>query len=70
MPIKTKRRSLPRISIDVKALETALFSLGKKEPQPSVFIQADEGSTTGKLVTIMDMASKMGLNKISIETKR
>jgi len=52
------------------ALEAFLAPLGKKEPQPSVLIQADEGSTTGKLVTVMDLASKAGLKKISIETKK
>ena len=53
-----------------EGLETSLAPLGKKEPQPTVLIQADEGSTTGNLVTVMDLASKAGLKKISIETKK
>ncbi|MBI2337341.1 MAG: biopolymer transporter ExbD [Deltaproteobacteria bacterium] len=56
--------------VDMSGLEAALAPLGKKQIQPAVFIQADEGSTTGKLVTIMDLVSKAGLNKISIETKK
>lgn len=56
--------------MDPVSLESALAPFGKKEPQPSVFIQADEGSTTGKLVLVMDLASKAGLKKISIETKK
>lgn len=55
---------------DPAVLESSLTPLGKKEPQPAVFIEADEGSTTGKLVTVMDLASKAGLKKISIETKK
>ena len=55
---------------DPSALEASLIPFGKKEPQPAVFIQADEGSTTGQLVTVMDIASKTGLKKISIETKK
>jgi biopolymer transport protein ExbD len=55
---------------DPVSLENALVPFGKKEPQPSVFIEADEGSTTGKLVLVMDLASKAGLKKISIETKK
>ena len=53
-----------------EGLEASLAPLGKKEPQPTVLIQADEGSTTGNLVTVMDLASKAGLKKISIETKK
>lgn len=52
------------------ALEKELAPLGQKEPQPAVYIQADEGSTTGILVKAMDLASKAGLHKISIETKK
>lgn len=52
------------------ALESSLMPLGKKAPQPAVLIQADEGSSTGKLVTVMDLASRAGLKKISIETKK
>lgn len=55
---------------DPVSLEAALSPLGKRETQPSVLIQADEGSTTGLLVNVMDIASRVGLKKISIETKR
>ncbi|MDL1872135.1 biopolymer transporter ExbD [Deltaproteobacteria bacterium PRO3] len=56
--------------VDARALEAALDPLGKKIPPPAVFIQADEGATTGKLVTVMDVASKAGLSQISIQTKK
>jgi biopolymer transport protein ExbD len=55
---------------DPAGLESSLKPLGRKEPQPSVLIQADEASATGTLVTAMDLASKAGLKKISIETKK
>ena|SRR3989338_8006893 len=55
---------------DPVSLEAALSPLGKRATQPAVLIQADEGSTTGLLVNVMDIASKVGLKKISIETKR
>lgn len=56
--------------VDAAALGTSLKPLGRKEPQPAVLVQADEGSTTGRLVTVMDLASKAGLKKISIETRK
>jgi biopolymer transport protein ExbD len=55
---------------DPARLEVSLKPLGQKEPQPAVLIQADEASATGMLVTAMDLASKAGLKKISIETKK
>ncbi len=55
---------------DPLSLESLLSPIGRKEPQPNVLIQADEGSTTGLLVNAMDLASKAGLKKISIETKK
>jgi biopolymer transport protein ExbD len=70
MVTKDEQILLEGKSMDPASLEAALNPLGKKEPQPSVLIQADEGSTTGKLVTVMDLASKAGLKKISIETKK
>ncbi len=53
-----------------KSLSGLLSPLGQKDPQPTVFIQADEGSTTGSLVHVMDLASKAGLKKISLETRK
>ena len=55
---------------DPAVLEGLLGPLGKKEPQPAVLVEADEGSTTGHLVKVMDLASKAGLKKISIETRK
>ena len=51
-------------------LETLLAVVAKQQDPPAVFIQADEASATGDLVKVMDLASKAGLKKISIETKK
>lgn len=51
-------------------LETSLAVVAKQKEPPAVFIQADQGSSTGDLVKVMDLASKAGLKKISIETKK
>ncbi|MBU4484154.1 biopolymer transporter ExbD [bacterium] len=41
-----------------------------EEDQPVVVIQSDDKAYTGRLVGVMDMASKVGLRRISIETKK
>lgn len=51
-------------------LETTFALAAKQTEQPAVYIQADEASSTGSLVKVMDLASKAGLKKISIETKK
>ncbi|MBI2083860.1 MAG: biopolymer transporter ExbD [Deltaproteobacteria bacterium] len=54
----------------VETLKEQLQPFAKKEDQPRVILQADEGSTTGGLVRLMDIASQVGLKKISIETRK
>lgn len=56
--------------IILDSLREQLQAYAKKEEQPRVILQADEGSTTGGLVRLMDIASQVGLKKISIETKK
>ena len=55
-----------------EALAAAFAELkkAKTETPPQVVIQADKASQTGLLVHVMDLASKEGLNRISIEAVR
>lgn len=57
-------------SMSPERFEASLKSIGQEDPQPLVLIQADQKSTTGQLVNVMDVVSKSGLKKISIETKK
>lgn len=67
---RDERVFLNNSPIAVDQLKEKLAPLAKKEEQPRVILQADEGSTTGKLVTVMDLASQAGLKRISIETRK
>lgn len=51
-------------------LKEKLVRFAHQTEPPSILLQADEGSTTGKLVQVMDIASQVGLKKISIETRK
>lgn len=66
---RDERIFLNNSPVAVDQLKEKLAPLAKKGEQPRVILQADEGSTTGKLVTVMDLASQAGLKKISIETR-
>jgi biopolymer transport protein ExbD len=55
--------------ITLDKLKFEVINLAKQKNQPVVIIQADEGSSTGKLVSVMDVVSQTGLSKISIQTK-
>ncbi|MBI1908719.1 MAG: biopolymer transporter ExbD [Deltaproteobacteria bacterium] len=56
--------------VSFEGLQASLAEAGKRKKQPFVLIQADEKTSTGQLVKLMDTASKSGLAKISIETKK
>ena len=56
--------------VTLEALKEKLTPLARREIPPKVMLQADEGSRTGKLVELMDLASPAGLKKISIETRK
>jgi biopolymer transport protein ExbD len=55
--------------VTMPELEAKLKEAAAQKQQPFILIQADAGTTTGRLVSLMDSASKAGLSKISIETK-
>ena len=57
-------------SLSMERLKEKLAPLAKQEEPPRVILQADEGSTTGTLVRVMDSTSQAGLKKISIETRK
>lgn len=56
--------------LTVEKIKEALAPLAKQTDPPRIVLQADAGSTTGKLVQVMDLAQQAGLKKISIETKK
>ena len=56
--------------ISMDKLKFEMKALAKQKPQPVVIIQADEKSSTGGLVAVMDIVSQAGLSKISIQTEK
>jgi len=56
--------------VPIETLKERLGALARREETPRVILQADEGSKTGQLVRVMDLASQAGLKKISIETRK
>lgn len=50
-------------------VESALVSLHKRNPQASVYIRADSSVPYGDVVKLMDMAKKIGLDKVGIITE-
>lgn len=56
--------------VSPESLKGQLASLAKKAVPPRVMIQADEGSTTGQLVRVMDLVSEVGLKRVSLETRK
>jgi biopolymer transport protein ExbD len=38
--------------------------------EPKVFINGDENALFGKVVTVLDEARKVGINKVAIQTKK
>lgn len=56
--------------ISLMALAEEFQKMAANKEQPYLMIQSDESATTGKLIGVMDLASKAGLKKISIETRK
>ena len=67
---KDERLFLNDSAVTWEKLKAQLTPMAQRKEQPRVILQADEGSTTGKLVRVMDYAQQVGLKKISIETKK
>lgn len=56
--------------VDVAELETNLKTLAEQEKPPQIIIQADQKSTTGNLVSVMDLIQKVGLKRVSLQTEK
>ena len=52
--------------VDVRAVRANLERLHSQNPRGTVVIQADEGSTNGLLVRVMDAARMAGIHDVSI----
>lgn len=50
-------------------LEASLKDLLAQNPEPKVFINGDSNATFGKAVEALDIARRLGITKIAIETK-
>ena len=55
--------------VDQEALKRVLAQARAENPETLVLVQADEGVTHGKVVTVMDMARREGLPRIAIATR-
>ena len=56
--------------VDVAELEINLKNLAEQEKPPQIIIQADQKSTTGNLVSVMDLIQKVGLKRVSLQTEK
>jgi biopolymer transport protein ExbD len=55
--------------ISLKELEKLLIKVARENPDTMVIIRADENTTHGTVVAVMDLAKTSGLNKLAIATK-
>ncbi len=58
-----------RDPISLKELEKLLNKVARENRETMVIIRADEDTTHGNVVAVMDVAKKSGLNKLAIATK-
>lgn len=56
--------------IDNGSLAVKLKELAELEKPPQIIIQADQESTTGNLVHVMDLIQKVGLKRVSLQTEK
>jgi biopolymer transport protein ExbD len=56
--------------VNLEELEGQLSELAKRESPPQVILRADEDSTTGTLVEVMDLVQKVGLRRVSLQTEK
>ncbi len=55
--------------ISLKELGKLLNKTARENRDTMVIVRADENTTHGNVVTVMDLAKKSGLNKLAIATK-
>ena len=56
--------------VTLTELESQLKELVDKEKPPQIILRADEKSTTGVLVQVMDIVQKVGLKRVSLQTEK
>ena len=55
--------------VNMETHRSRLSALKAEEPELRVFIQGDEGASFGSAVQVLDEVRKLGLLKVSIQTK-
>lgn len=55
--------------VDAARLEAVLRDLVARQPDPRVFINGDAKAEFGKAVAVLDLARKLGITKVAIETE-
>ena len=55
--------------ISLKELEKLLTKVARENRDTMVIVRADENTTHGNVVTVMDLAKNSGLNRLAIATK-
>jgi biopolymer transport protein ExbD len=55
--------------VDLEGLVTRLKALKAEQSDPKVFINGDQKAEFGKAVTVLDEVRKLGIAKVSIETR-
>jgi biopolymer transport protein ExbD/biopolymer transport protein TolR len=55
--------------VTLKELEKVLTRAARDDRETMVIIRADENTTHGKVVAVMDVAKNTGLNRLAIATK-
>ena len=61
---------IDRKPVDIRAVRTQIEKLKAENPIEAVIIQADQKTTTGQLVRVMDFTRMAGISNISIATER
>lgn len=56
--------------VTLTELESLLRDIVHKEKPPQIILRADEKSTTGVLVQVMDIVQKVGLKRVSLQTEK
>ena len=60
---------LNKVKVDISQLRTRLRDLKAQEPDLRVMIQGDEKAGFGAAVQVLDEVRKLGIQKVSIQTK-
>ncbi len=59
-----------KTKVNITELESQLKELAERESPPQIILRADQDSTTGTLVEVMDVVQKVGLKRVSLQTEK